>query len=170
MKKKTNWVLVVIVIVSIALSFAYISTFEKVSDRANNTRYAEFDDSDTPLEVDGNVTKLTEESFGESEQVPSSLSPTTANLPRPDFSDTQGEVLPSDGLSELNADKEELPEDLRRQLESPPPPLPEDLQAQLDAPTPPLPDDIKRALATPPRTVTLEEVNNPDRGNKQETQ
>ena len=69
--------------------------------------------------------------------------------------------LPPDLKAQLEAQPPELPEDLKAQLNGPPPELPADLKAQLEAPAPELPEDMKRALATPPRVVTLDEVNTP---------
>ena len=71
--------------------------------------------------------------------------------------------LPADLAAQLKQGPTELPEDLKAQLNSEPPPLPDDLQAQIDNPNPPeIPLDIQEALKKPARTVTLEEVNNPN--------
>lgn len=72
--------------------------------------------------------------------------------------------LPPDLQAQLNAPPPELPEDLKRQFENQPTELPDDLKAQLNAPPPPIPDDIRRALNTPPRIVSIDEVNTPQDG------
>ena len=89
-----------------------------------------------------------------------------AGFPRDRVKVTQGAgptELPADLQAQLNAVPPELPDDLKRQLASPPPELPADLKAQLNAPPPELPDDIKRAMQIAPRTVTIDEVNHPEK-------
>ena len=93
--------------------------------------------------------------------------PVDANLP-PDMAQALRNPppeLPADLKAQLQAPPPELPADLKRQLMAPPPPLPPDLKAQLQGPKPELPDDIKKAMRTPPRIVTLDEVNTPPQGN-----
>ena len=92
-------------------------------------------------------------------------------------------ALPDDMVKALNDPPPELPDDLKAQLNAPPPPLPEDLKrqlmnpvrelpadlkAQLEGPKPELPDDIKQALKTPPRIVTIDEVNTPSANSAQQ--
>lgn len=72
------------------------------------------------------------------------------------------EARPQEPPRQTNAARD-LPPDLKQQLEGPPPELRDEVRAQLNSQPKQedLPDDIKRALTTPPRIVTLDEVNNP---------
>ncbi len=58
----------------------------------------------------------------------------------------------------INNIPDDLPEDLREQILNPPD-LPDDLKAQLEAASAELPPDIIESLNTPPREVTIDEVN-----------
>lgn len=77
----------------------------------------------------------------------------------PDFiSSDDSATLPPDLQEQLNTPEEEVAIDLA-QSDGEDAELPPDLKAQLEAPPPEIPEDIKRALATPPREVSIEEVN-----------
>ena len=77
----------------------------------------------------------------------------------PDFiSSDDSATLPPDLQEQLNTPEEEVAVDLA-QPDGENAELPPDLKAQLEAPPPEIPEDIKRALATPPREVSIEEVN-----------